>query len=337
MLGSAAMEGSSAPHREQPARPTRSRGRRILRGCLIGAGCLLLLLVIAGAAMFRRDVPVEELMPRYAAAPSRFVELEGIRVHVRDEGTGPPLLLVHGTSSSLHTWDGWVRHLSGRRRIIRLDLPGFGLTGPAPDGDYRVERYARLVAALLERLAIARTDVAGNSLGGRVAITLALDHPERVRRLILVDPAGLSGVPPPLIFRLARTPVANRVLLHLTPRFLVRKNLEEVYGDPSLVTEELVDRYHAMALRAGNREALVERLTGPADPLLDDRLDQLQLPVLIQWGAEDRWIPVEAAHRFQRGIAGAQLRIYPGAGHVPMEELPQLTARDADAFLASSE
>jgi pimeloyl-ACP methyl ester carboxylesterase len=310
-----------------------TRRRRALRRVAIALGAVVLLLVIAGVAMVRRDIPVDELLSRYAAVPSRFVEIEGMRVHYRDEGSGPPLLLVHGTSSSLHTWDGWAAAMSGSRRIVRVDLPGFGLTGPAPDRDYRVERYARLVAALLDRLGIARADVAGNSLGGRVAMTLALEQPARVRKLVLVAAAGLSGYEPPLTFRLARTPVVNVLLRKLTPRFLIRRNVEDVYGDPSRVTDELVERYHDMVLRAGNRDALVDRLTGPPDPLLDDRLDELRLPVLIQWGEEDRWIPVAHAHRFARGIAGARLRIYPGAGHTPMEELPGPTARDANAFL----
>jgi pimeloyl-ACP methyl ester carboxylesterase len=309
------------------------RRRRVPRRLAILLGAVLLLLVVAGAAMVRRDIPLDQLLSRYAAPPSRFVEIEGMRVHYRDEGSGPPLLLVHGTSSSLHTWDDWTRLLSRSRRIVRLDLPGFGLTGPAPDRDYRVERYARVAAAFLDRLRIARADVAGNSLGGRVAITLALQHPGRVRKLVLIDAAGLSGHEPPLTFRLASTPVVNVVLRKLTPRFLIRRNLEEVYGDPSRVNDALVERYHDLVLRAGNRDALVDRLTGPSDPLLDDRLDDLRLPVLVQWGERDDWIPVAHAHRFARGIAGAELRVYPGAGHTPMEELPGPTARDADTFL----
>jgi pimeloyl-ACP methyl ester carboxylesterase len=314
-------------------RPRRSLARRIGRVIAIALGGLVLIAGIAVAAMIRPDIPVAELLPRYGAPPSQFMKLEGMRVHYRDEGKGPPLLLVHGTSSSLHTWDGWVHELAGRRRLVRVDLPGFGLTGPAPDGDYRVERYARFIGGFLDRLGIARADVAGNSLGGRVALTFTLAHPERVRKLVLVDAAGLSGVPAPTIFRLARTPVVNSALLYVTPRFLIRRNLEEVYGDDSRITDALVDRYHAMVRREGNREALVDRLTGPEDPVLDDRLGDIELPVLIEWGEADAWIPVACAHRFQRGIGGAQLRIYPGAGHTPMEELPVSTARDADSFL----
>jgi pimeloyl-ACP methyl ester carboxylesterase len=319
----------------EPSLPRRrSPLRRLFRAFMLLLGAVLLIAIGAGVAMYRRDVPLEELTARYGAAPSQFMELEGMRVHYRVEGSGPPLLLVHGTSSSLHTWDEWTRRLSDHRRVVRFDLPGFGLTGPAPDRDYRVERYVRVAAAVLDQLDIQRADVAGNSLGGRVAASFALEYPHRVRKLILVDPAGLSGVPPPTIFRLAQNPVFNRLLLHLTPRFLIRRNLEEVYGDPSRVTDEVVDRIHAMALRAGNRQALVDRLTGPPDPVLDDRLGELDLPVLIQWGALDTWIPPSNAKRFESGIAGSRLIMYQGAGHVPMEEIPEQTARDADAFLA---
>jgi pimeloyl-ACP methyl ester carboxylesterase len=171
-------------------------------------------------------------------------------------------------------------------------------------------------------------------MGGRTALMFALAHPERVRKLILVDAGGFAPMPPPMLFRLAQTPILGPLLmLHVTPRFVVRRNLEGVYGDPSRLTDAVVDRYWVMGRRAGNRGAMLARITGPPDPTLADRLGELKLPVLIQWGKLDRWIPLSDAYGFQRGIAGAELRVYPGAGHVPMEELPEATARDADAFL----
>jgi pimeloyl-ACP methyl ester carboxylesterase len=317
-----------------PPPPPPRRRRRPLRilGTLLAL--VVLAVIAAGAAMVRPDLPLDELAT-YAAPPSRFVNVDGIDVHVRDEGQGPPLVLLHGTGASLHTWDGWARALAPRRRIVRLDLPGFGLTGPAPDGDYRPERYVRLVVALLDKLGIERADVAGNSLGGRVALLLALDHPARVRKLVLIDAAGYSDPPPPALFRMARNPVGKVLLRWLTPEFLVRRNLREVYGDPDRVDEATVHRYQDLARRAGNRDALIDRLNGPPSPVLASRLGELKLPVLIQWGAKDRWIPLANGEGFQRGIAGSQLAIYPDAGHVPMEEIPEVTARDADAFLGA--
>jgi pimeloyl-ACP methyl ester carboxylesterase len=311
--------------------------RRVLRWVAIAVGLLLVLAAIGIAAMVRPDIPLAALMPVYGAAPSKFVEIEGMRIHYRDEGRGQPLVMLHGFGSSLFTWDRWVRRLAGTRRLIRLDLPGFGLTGPAPDGDYTAQRYVRVVAALLDSLHVERTDMAGNSMGGRTALMFALAHPERVRKLILVDAGGFAPMPPPPLFTLAQTPIVGPfVLLHITPRFVIRRNLEGVYGDPSRLTNAVVERYSAMVRRAGNRGAMLARITGPPDPNLADRLGELRLPVLIQWGQLDRWISLSDAHGFQRGIAGAELRIYPGAGHVPMEELPEATARDANAFLGPS-
>ena len=325
-----------ASERGFTASPPRQRSlvRRVLCMVAIAVGSLLLVAAIAIAAMVRPDIPLAALLPEYGAAPSKFIEIEGMRIHYRDEGAGPPLVLLHGFGSSLYTWDGWVRQLAGTRRLIRFDLPGFGLTGPAPDGDYTAERYVRVVTALLDRLGVERTDIAGNSMGGRTALMFALAHPERVRKLILVDAGGFAPMPPPSLFLLAQTPILGpSMILHVTPRFLVRYNLEGVYGDPSRLTDAVVDRYWAMGRRAGNRGAMLARITGPPDPNLADRLGELKLPVLIQWGELDRWIPLSDARGFQRGIVGAELRVYPGAGHVPMEELPEATARDADAFL----
>jgi pimeloyl-ACP methyl ester carboxylesterase len=217
--------------------------------------------------------------------------------------------------------------------VVRLDLPGFGLTGAAPDGDYRPERLAKVVGELLDQLGIARADVAGNSLGGRVALTFCLDHPDRVRKLVLVDAAGLSGQRPPAIFRFARTPVVNRLLTVVTPRWIIARNVEDVYGDPTRIDDALVDRYADLARAEGNRAALLAWLNGPRDPDLDDRLGEIHTPVLILWGERDRRIPLPFAKRLESGIAGSRLVTWPDAGHVPMEELPEATAREVDGFL----
>jgi pimeloyl-ACP methyl ester carboxylesterase len=298
---------------------------------------LSLLSLLALAAMLRRDIPLAELRAQYAPLPSRFTQIEGMSVHYRDEGQGHPIVLLHGASSSLHTWDGWADALKTHRRVVRLDLPGFGLTGPAADRDYRPRRLARVVGKLLDKLAIEQADFAGNSLGGRVAITFALDSPRRVRRLILLDVAGMSGQKPPAIFRVAKSALGPWLIRWITPRFLVRANVEQVYGDKSRVSEALVDRYVAMTLRAGNRQATLDRVNGPQSPPLDARLPELRLPTLLQWGERDQWIPVTFAHRMHSAIKGSELIVYPNAGHLPMEELPFVSVRDADAFLEATD
>jgi pimeloyl-ACP methyl ester carboxylesterase len=291
--------------------------------------------LLALGAMVRPDLPLEELLPRYAGGTSRFIDIEGRHVHYRDEGRGPPLLLLHGTSSSLHTWDGWVKALAGKHRLIRLDLPGYGLTGPAPDGDHSPARDARIVAELLTRLGVSQADVAGNSFGGRVALSFALAYPERMRKLVLIDAAGMSGQKAPGIFKLAKVPVLSSILRWVTPRFLVRKNVEEVYGVDARIREDTVDRYYDMARREGNRAAVLARFRGAPYPDLDDKVGAIRAPTLLLWGARDVWIPLPMGERLHRAIPGSRMIVYPDAGHVSMEELPEQSARDAEAFLAA--
>lgn len=208
----------------------------------------VLLLFIAVALVlawaWEPDRSVESLTERYRVTGSQFLELDGMSAHVAVEGSGPALVLLHGTGASLHTWNGWAEALAGDFRIVRMDLPGFGLTGPHPAGDYSIGAYVRFVDAVTRRLGIDDFHLAGNSLGGRIAWNYAVAHPKRVNRLLLVD---ASGYPlrrtPSLIFRLAALPAIGDALAKLTPRILYRRSLEEAYADDSLVDEALVDRY----------------------------------------------------------------------------------------------
>ncbi len=295
---------------------------------------IIVLIVVLGLFLVKTDVPLDELEQKYASSSSKFVRMEGMNVHYRIEGKGRPLVLLHGTGSSLHTWDGWVQALSDTFRIIRLDLPAFGLTGPHPNHDYRIATYVKLLHSLLNELEVGKMALAGNSLGGFIAWRYAIQYPDQVDRLILLDASGYpNNDPPPLVFRLAQTPVLNKLLSKISLRALVEKSLHEVYGDDSKVTELLIDRYYELSLRPGNREAFVARAnTKMADHF--DHLEQLRIPVLLMWGERDLWTPVKYLDRFAQKLAGnVAIEIYPDLGHVPMEEAPARTAADASAFL----
>ena len=292
-------------------------------------------LVLAWA--WEPDRSVESLTERYRVTGSQFLEFDGMSAHVAVEGSGPALVLLHGTGASLHTWNGWAEALAGDFRIVRMDLPGFGLTGPHPAGDYSIGAYVRFVDAVTRRLGIDDFHLAGNSLGGRIAWNYAVAHPERVNRLLLVD---ASGYPlrrtPSLSFRLAALPGIGDALAKLTPRILYRRSLEEVYADDSLVDEALVDRYFELSLREGNREAFLQRVRAASRSARDDpaaALAQIGAPTLVQWGGQDEWIPPEHGRRFAEDIPDARLVVYDDLGHVPMEEAPARTARDAREFL----
>jgi pimeloyl-ACP methyl ester carboxylesterase len=308
----------------------------ILGGVL---SALVLAIAVFVAINWAPDRPLSELQARWAQQPSAFIDVQGMHVHLRDEGprTDPvPIVLLHGTSSSLHTWDGWAQELKSNRRVIRFDLPGFGLTGPSADGDYRIESYVRFVAAMLDQLGVSRCVIAGNSFGGQVAWETALAHPERIEKLILVDAAGypFQSRSIPIGFRIARIPVLNRLMEFTLPRRLVESSVRNVYGDPGKVTTKLVDRYFELTLREGNRRALVKRFEQAPAGLHADRIAALKLPTLILWGGRDRLIPPADAENFHRDIAGSRLIVFDRLGHVPQEEDPAATVAAARQFLS---
>ena len=310
-------------------------------------GLLLLVSALALPLLQAPDRPVETLVARWAPAPSEFMDLQGQLVHYRDEGPrsdAAPIVLLHGTSASLHTWEGWSKALRGQRRVISLDLPAFGLTGPFA-GDYlsrwagqplyTADHYARFVLDLLDRLGVQRFVVAGNSLGGDVAWHIAAAAPERVAQLVLVDAAGYRFTPDgvPLGWRIARLPVLGRLTEHFLPRPFVLQGLRAVYANPAKIDEALIDRYFELTLRAGNRAALVQRLQAWSPGEGVDQVPGDTAPTLILWGGRDLLIPPALAKRFAADIPGSQLVMFDDLGHVPQEEDPQRTVAAVKVFL----
>src|SRR5437879_7369638 len=296
---------------------------------------LLAVVAVAIASQVARDLSVDELKGSYAGGASRFLDVDGLSVHYRDEGRGFTLGLLHGTGASLHTWDAWAEALRGHFRVIRMDLPGFGLTGPNRDDDYRIDAYVGFLEAFRGKLALDGFALAGNSLGGQIAWSYAVAHPERVRALVLLDPAGYRIDRPALVFRLARIPGVSWLMTKLDPGPITEKTLRDCYGDPSKVTPALVERYRKLALREGNRRAFVARVARRAEDRSAD-IAKIRAPTLILWGGQDRLIPLAHAQRFVGAIPGASLIVYDGAGHVPMEEIGERSAADADAFVSAA-
>lgn len=308
-------------------------------------GLLLMLSALAIPLVRAPDRAVETLVARWAPPPSEFIDLQGQLVHYRDEGPrddATPIVLLHGTSASLHTWQGWVRALRGGHRVISLDLPAFGLTGPFAGAyaglAYTGPNYARFVLDLLDRLGVQRFVVAGNSLGGEVAWRIAAAAPQRVSRLVLVDAAGypLEHGTIPLGWQIARLPVLGHVTEHLLPRPLVVQGLATVYGDPAKITDALVDRYFELTLRAGNRAALVQRAQHWSRDEGVAKVEGVTAPTLILWGGRDRVIPPAMGKRFEADIPGSRLIVFDDLGHVPQEEDPARTVAAVLAFLADT-
>lgn len=311
----------------------RKTALRILKGLLIAIAAVALLI----ALHIRPDIPVDRLMEEYAGEPSQFVEVGGLAVHYRDEGAGEPVVLLHGALSSLHTWDGWTSELSNEYRVIRLDLPGYGLTGPNSDGVYGFDYYVEFLAGFLDALGIERASIAGNSLGGGITWAFAAQYPERVDKIILLNAAGfISETDEISLSRLLRSPLLRTAARYITPRFLVASFVRQVYGDPGKIDDDTVTRYYRLLRREGNRDTLLA-FGGSAASYsgMDIRqaLASISAPALILWGDEDSWIPVDNAYLFKESLPGSTLIVYEGAGHVPMEEIPLETVRDVITFL----
>lgn len=287
--------------------------------------------VYAEVAPVQPDRSPARLEDRYTNDQSAFLDVAGARVHYRDEGPrdGPVVLALHGMCSSLHTWEGWVDALAESVRFVRLDLPGFGLTGPSDANEYSLSYYVEALVEFCDALGIDRVIPAGNSLGGAIAWRFAATHPGRVDGLILLNSDRQEVVPAEAkAFAIPGLDVAAR---YATPRSALRAVLRDAYGDPSALTAARARRYHDLVLRAGNRRATLEVLRDAAPAGVTPR--DVTCRTLVQWGKADDWLPVSLGERLTAEIPDAKMRTYPGVGHVPMEEAPQETAADAATFL----
>jgi pimeloyl-ACP methyl ester carboxylesterase len=312
---------------------------------------IVVLLVIAGFVLFETDIPAAEVDARYTNEASQFLPLgNNGRVHFRDQGnaTGQPIVLVHGSNSSLHTWEPWVELLGDTYRVVSVDLPGHGLTGRTPADDYSTETFVTVVKALAQHLNLRKFVLGGNSMGGGVTWRYALAHPDDVMAMILVDASGLptwrdntqqtaddeDEREAPLAFSLLRKPWFQGVARYIDPYFLVTQGLKASHFDPEFVNDDLIARYYDLSMREGTRDATLKRFSswrGGDQPQWD--LSTLNHPTLILWGEHDAVIPASVGEQFLQALPNAELIVYPDVGHIPMEEVPAQSADDVRSFL----
>ncbi|NNN31904.1 alpha/beta hydrolase [Streptomyces sp. S3(2020)] len=261
---------------------------------------------------------------------SRFVAVDGLRIHYKRAGSGPPLVLLHGSASSLQHFDRAAALLAQSYDVIRPDLPAFGLTGPRGDRDYRVPTYAGTVARLLETLGVPRYAVAGNSLGGNIAWNHALDHPERLNGLVLVNATGYPEKTVPAGMRLTRHPLLRPLLRRAMPRRAIERNLRSAVGPSSrIVDDAMVDRAYQLMSRPGNRSAFVD-FCNTDQPDRSAQISRIAVPTLVLRSASS-----DGQH-FARDIRGSQELIHPAGGHLLPEEEPRWFADAVEKFLDSS-
>lgn len=294
-------------------------------------------------ALRRPDLPYDTLEYTYTVPQSNFVTLgEDIKIHFVDTGPrdAPAVILVHGFASSLHTWSKWQARLDDNYRVISLDLPGHGLSRVPQETEAGIGYFVEIVDALADRLSVDRFTLAGSSMGGNVAWQYALQHPEKLDGLVLVDASGwgMSGddrSEAPFIFRLLRIPVARMLIKDLDLSSLIEDGLRDSFADPSFVTDEMAERYAALSRAPGHRDVLLSLAAGSAsrDKASRERLAAINVPTLILWGDRDKLVPVTHAARFEDAIPNAVATIYENVGHIPQEELADQSAADMAAFL----
>jgi pimeloyl-ACP methyl ester carboxylesterase len=305
----------------------------ILKWTVIVAGILVALLGLG--ALVYRDTPAAELEARWATPPSKFIELDGVRFHYRDSGSGPAVVLIHANYANAFMWEPWVRALEDRYRVIRLDMTAHGLTGPDPTGDYSQERTVRHFEQFVDALGLTQFSLGGTSLGGTVAMQYTVAHPARVRELILVSPGSLEkevrGRDKPV-----DVPRVFDILAYVTPRFFVSGLLNAGYGDKEKLTDAVIDEWYDMWMREGNRMAMMGRLRQYVSGDVEDKIRAVRVPVLLLWGEKNTRVPLPLAYEFQKLLVSSpdvRLEVLKGVGHMAVQEAPQESARIVRAYL----
>jgi len=304
---------------------------------ILGGGLLLLVLLglvgFGSAAWIYRDIPAAELEARYLDDNSRFLNVDGARIHYREQGEGPPLLLIHANFSNLIDWDPVVAELVDSHRVIRFDMPSHGLTGPDPSGDYSLARTIEITERFVDALGLERFSIGGTSLGGTVSLHYASRHPERIEQLVLLSPGALEGR------EQARrgVPESARVLEIILPRALPEFMLRSAWGQTSEVPEEMIDRWHDLWLREGQRAAQLDRLSQYDAGDLEGIVGDITAPTLLLWGEANPQAKVEQAFELEEmltSVDSLRLVIYPGVGHMAYQEAGTQIGRDIRAWLA---
>jgi pimeloyl-ACP methyl ester carboxylesterase len=295
---------------------------------------VLTALTLLSLWLWTPDVPRASLEARYLDSPADLRSVGPWQLHVRQSGPpdAPAVVLLHGFGSSLQTWDVWAKGLATTHRVVRIDLPGSGLSPPDPAHDYRDERSLDMLMALMDSLGLQRTSLVGHSMGGRIAWTFAAKFPERVDKLVLVAPDGFASFG----FEYGKpmdVPATLGLMRHVLPKPLLRMNLQSAYARPEALSDAVTTRYHDLILAPGARQAMLDRLrqTVLQEPV--PLLRQIKAPTLLVWGEADAMIPLSNAQDYLQALQSSRLVSWPQVGHLPQEEAAELSLQAVADFL----
>lgn len=292
---------------------------------------LVFVLLLATAVVFLRPnkiVSRAEAVEKLRTPNSRFIDWQGARLHYIDEGQGFPVMMIHGFGGSFKNFDTLAWLMKNDYRVIRVDLPGFGLsTYPPVNGNENyIQRYRDYMTFLLDTLHLDSLYIIGNSMGGGMCWLMAGDHPEKVKKVVLLAAAGYNTKEAAAKLAMFRFSSIGKVFDSGMPLFMSRKGLLKGYMADTKVTEELITATNYVTNIEGNIAHMLNLARARQFP--DEALiKRVKSPTLIIWGQQDEIVPVGDARRFEKDIPGSRVHIFDTCGHMPMMELPYETHR----------
>ena len=272
----------------------------------------------------------------------RSINVGSIQARYWELGEGAPVLLIHGLGASVETWQNTLPALAGAHHVYAVDLVGFGYSDK-PDAEYTVDYLVDFIRGFMDVAGLEQVALIGHSLGGALVLQLAIRHPDRVTKLVLVDSAGLSREVG-LGLRLASLPLVGELLLRPSPG-KTRQALKPFFHDPTLLTDAFVDLNYDLITQPGAQAAYLATVRNLASVFgarrhinegVVARLEEIRVPTLVIWGAQDAIVPVTHADIARDRVANAQLHILPECGHMPMMERPEEFNRLVSWFLADA-
>lgn len=290
---------------------------------------LFLIAFLQGCGLFLTTIPKGEILGK--APDDKFIMIDDVNYHYLEyPGTGRDIFLLHGFASSTYTWEKVIPYLTGQGyHVWALDMKGFGWSDKPKDAKYDTVALMQEVNKWMDVMGLKNVVFVGNSLGGAIAVLMALEHPDKTDLLVLIDSAGYP-IDKPFVIKMAKIPLAGEITKLFFGRWVVERTLKEVMFNDDKVTEEQIDAYFKRmstenALDA--QVALARSIDFEAMSVYTRRIPEIKNRTLIIWGENDEWIPLESGHNFKRDLSNSKLVILPECGHISQEEKPGETAK----------
>jgi pimeloyl-ACP methyl ester carboxylesterase len=287
----------------------------------------------------RKTVAPNELKAMYGSSPSQFIELSnGVNVHFRDEGNpkGLAVVFVHGHTEDLHTWSEMIRNMNGEFRLVRYDLRRHGLTGPAPDNDYKIDNYISDLSMFIENLGIERFVLVGHSMGGRISVKYAIENQKKVHALVLLSSSGAplkEKGSSPMALRLMKNPLGRFLLKRLWSRKMAMKSLQGMVFDKSLISDIEIDRMWHFSKYPGNMDAMFKEFTTNWNDFNSNEINHIKTKTLLIWGQEDTICPEYMGDWYDTNLQNSRIVKLSEIGHNPQFESPKRCVEEISSFL----